>query len=47
VKVVAIEEQPAPKTPRIGFLEGRFRIPDDFKAFARDEIEEMFYGPKE
>jgi prevent-host-death family protein len=46
VKVVAIEDVPARKPQRIGFLQGKFTIPDDIKAFARDEIEEMFYGPK-
>ena len=27
-----------------GFLKGKFAVPDDIKAFAREEIEEMFYG---
>jgi prevent-host-death family protein len=27
-----------------GFLKGQFKVPKDFKAFAREEIEEMFYG---
>lgn len=45
VKVSAIEEPPAaPHKSRIGFLEGRFTIPDDFKEFGREEIEDMFYG---
>jgi prevent-host-death family protein len=47
VKVVAIEEAPKPAPQRIGFLAGKVIVPDDIKAFARDEIEEMFYGPKE
>jgi prevent-host-death family protein len=47
VKVVAIEAAPKPARPRIGMLVGKGKIPDDIKAFAREEIEEMFHGPKE
>jgi prevent-host-death family protein len=47
VKVMAIEAEPARKQNRLGFLTGKVTVPDDFKAFAREEIEEMFYGPKE
>ena len=47
VKVVPIDEPPKRAPQRIGFLQGQFTIPDDVKAFAREEIEEMFYGPKE
>jgi prevent-host-death family protein len=47
VKVVALEETPARKPQRLGFLAGKFNVPDDFKAIGREEIEEMFYGPKE
>jgi len=47
VKVVPIEDQPAPMKKRYGMLDGKITIPDDIKAFAREEIEEMFYGPKE
>jgi hypothetical protein len=25
-------------------LEGKYNVPDDFKAFAREEIDEMFFG---
>ena len=47
VKVVAIDEPPAKPVQRIGFLKGMFAIPDDFKAFGREEIEEMFHGKGE
>jgi prevent-host-death family protein len=47
VKVVPIEETPKTVPQRFGFLAGKGKIPDDIKAFAREEIEEMFYGPKE
>jgi prevent-host-death family protein len=47
VKVVPIEETPEPASRRFGFLAGKVKIPGDIKAFAREEIEEMFYGPKE
>ncbi len=48
VKVVPVE--PAPETReerakrRIGFLEGRFTVPDDFDTFMQDEIVAMFEG---
>jgi len=42
VKVTAIDE-PAPKAERrLGFMEGKITVPDDFKAFGREEMEEMF-----
>ena len=45
VRVERIEDPAvAPLPSRIGFLEGQFVIPDDIKAFAREEIEDMFYG---
>lgn len=47
VKVVPIGEAPKPAPRRLGFLAGQMTIPDDIKAFARTEIEEMFYGPNE
>jgi prevent-host-death family protein len=42
VKVVPLEEE-KPEV-RFGALDGMFAVPDDIKAFARKEIEEMFYG---
>jgi prevent-host-death family protein len=42
VKVVPLaEDKPV---QRIGFLDGQFNVPDDFKEFGRAEIEAMFYG---
>lgn len=35
--------EPKPKR-RLGFLEGQFKVPDDFDTLFADEIEEMFYG---
>jgi len=43
VKVVPLEEPAKPKV-RLGMLDGMFRVPDNLKEFAREEIEEMFYG---
>ena len=42
VRVVAIDasERVAPR--RLGFLAGRARIPDDFDAMGREEIDAMF-----
>lgn len=49
VKVVPIDQPEQKPVQRFGFLKGRFasgefRMPADFKAFMREEIEEMFYG---
>ena len=41
VKVVALDDLP---TTRLGFMEGEFLVPDNFKEIDRLEIEEMFYG---
>lgn len=42
VKVVPFDA-PEPKKPqRLGFLKGRFQIPDDFNEMGAKEIEEMF-----
>jgi hypothetical protein len=35
--------EPKPKR-RLGFLQGKIVVPDDFKTKFRDEIEEMFSG---
>ena len=47
VKVVPLDAPAETPKRRIGFLKGVFNVPDDIKAFGREEIEEMFYGPKE
>ena len=54
VKVVRVEAMDAPVAPtetpeqtakrRIGFMDGEGTIPDDIKAWRRDEIMEMFYA---
>ncbi len=41
VKVVMID---APEPRRIGFLQGRARIPDDFDAMGGDDISKLFEG---
>lgn len=43
-KLVPFEKPAIDTSKRIGGLEGRFVVPDDLKAFMREEIEEMFYG---
>jgi prevent-host-death family protein len=45
VKVVPLDQADKPKR-RIGFLKGRFNIPDDFKEIGREEISVMFEGEK-
>jgi len=47
VKVVPIEEPPAKKPRRIGFMKGRISVPDDFDTMGQEEIERMFYGEDE
>jgi prevent-host-death family protein len=47
VKVTAIENVPVDTSKRFGFMKGQMKVPDDIKAFAREEIEEMFYGKSE
>ena len=42
VKLVKVESEP--RTSRLGFMRGQFRVPDDIKTPFKDEIEEMFYG---
>ena len=44
VKVVAIDAPSPKKMRRIGFGDGKSKIPDDIKTMFKDEIEEMFYG---
>lgn len=44
VKVVPLEEGDQPKLPRLGFMAGEFKVPDDFDTMFEEEIERMFYG---
>ena len=44
VKVVSIDAPAPKKMRRIGFGDGKSKIPDDIKTMFKDEIEEMFYG---
>lgn len=44
VKVVAIDAAAAPAIRRLGFLGGRFTIPDDFDRMGEAEIERLFTG---
>ena len=44
VKVEVIEEKPEEKLSRLGFLEGQWKVPENFDTFMQDEIIEMFYG---
>ncbi|MCL2715711.1 MAG: type II toxin-antitoxin system prevent-host-death family antitoxin [Alphaproteobacteria bacterium] len=44
VKVTAISSPVAGKVRRIGFLEGQFKVPDDFDRMGEDEIAAMFEG---
>ena len=44
VKVVALSPQESLRPKRIGFLAGMIKVPDDFDAMGREEIEKMFLG---
>jgi prevent-host-death family protein len=44
VKVVAIDAPAPKKMRRIGFGDGKSKIPEDFDTMFSQEIEEMFYG---
>ena len=44
VKVVSIDAPDPKKMRRIGFGDGKSKIPDDFDTMFAKEIEEMFYG---
>jgi prevent-host-death family protein len=44
VKVVPIDAPEPKKMRRIGFGEGKSKIPDDFDTMFEKEIEELFYG---
>lgn len=43
VKVTAVQQEKKP-VRQFGFMKGQITYPKDFKAFAREEIDEMFYG---
>lgn len=44
VRLVPVERPVVDTSKRLGMLRGQLTIPDDFKGFMKDEIEEMFYG---
>ena len=44
VKVVAVDAPEPKKMRRIGFGDGKSKIPEDFDTMFSKEIEEMFYG---
>ena len=44
VRVVAIEQEPLKKPQRLGFMQGKGKIPDDFDTMYAKEIEDLFYN---
>ena len=44
VKLVPIHQPVVDTSKRFNNLRGQLTIPEDFKGFMKDEIEEMFYG---
>ena len=47
VKVTRIDDAPTRQPRRLGFLAGRFSVPDDFDRMGADEIVRLFEGDKE
>lgn len=45
VKLVPIGSAEPAKPKRLGFLEGMFKVPDDFDTMAEDEIAGLFGDP--
>lgn len=44
-KLVPLEDKPQERKPReLGFLDGRFHVPEDFDTMFEDEIIAMFEG---
>ena len=44
VKVTAIDVEPVKAPQRLGFMQGKMRVPDDFDTMYADEIAHMFNG---
>jgi len=44
VKVVPLDAEEQGKLPRLGFMAGEFKVPDDFDTMGAEEIERMFNG---
>ena len=42
VRVSAVEAPASEERQRIGFLQGRIEVPDDFDEIGREQIQEMF-----
>jgi prevent-host-death family protein len=45
-RIVPLEQPVVDTSRRMGFMEGKFKVPDDFDTMMQNEIEEMFYGKK-
>lgn len=44
VKVVPLDADDVAVQRRIGFMEGECKVPDDFDALGREDIQRLFYG---
>ena len=44
VRVTAIEAEPVKKPQRLGFMQGKMCVPDDFDTMYADEIARLFNG---
>ncbi|WP_157216964.1 type II toxin-antitoxin system Phd/YefM family antitoxin [Flavisphingomonas formosensis] len=46
VKVVPLDAPMAHERRRIGFLEGKISVPEDFNEMGREEIDQLFNGDR-
>jgi prevent-host-death family protein len=46
VKVVPLDSSGTRSTSRLGFFEGKIKIPEDFDSVGREEIAQLFEGKK-
>lgn len=44
VKVIALDTPEPSQIKRFGFMAGQIKVPDDFNAMGRDEIQTLFEG---
>jgi antitoxin (DNA-binding transcriptional repressor) of toxin-antitoxin stability system len=47
IKLAVFDEPVAPIVRRLGFMEGKIKVPDDFDTMGQDEIIRMFEGEEE
>jgi prevent-host-death family protein len=46
VMVTPLQQEPKKEQRRLGFMRGKFKVPEDFDTMFADEIADMFEGKK-